>query len=79
MKGGKIIIIEKLFFNFFSISILQMDKHLLAYFIGISIVFGSHIMMAIQSKGMNKHAIINLVAGLLIAYYFMNQQGYIKF
>lgn len=56
-----------------------MDKHLLAYFIGIAIVFGSHIMIAIQSGGTNQHAIINIIAGLLIAYYFMNQQGYIQF
>lgn len=56
-----------------------MDKHLLAYFIGIAIVFGSHIMMAIQSRGTNKHAMINIVAACLIAYYFMNKQGYIQF
>lgn len=66
--------------KFFSLVInIQMDKHLLAYFIGIAIVFGSHIMMVIQSGGTNQHAMINIVAGLLIAYYFMNKQGYIKF
>ena len=56
-----------------------MDKHLIAYYIGITIVFGTHIMMAINSSGMNKHAMMNLAAVVLIAYFFMNQQGYIQF
>lgn len=56
-----------------------MDKHLLAYFIGISIVFGSHIMMALQSNKINSHAWMNIIAALLIAYYFMSKEQYIKF
>ena len=59
-----------------------MDHHLISYYIGILIVFGTHIFMLV--KGMkpdqvNAHASINLIGGILIAYYFMNKENYIKF
>ncbi len=54
-----------------------MDKHLVAYYIGIAIVFGTHLFML--TKSVNNHAIINLIGALLIAYYFTNKEGFIKF
>ena len=55
-----------------------MDLHLIFYFIGILIVFASHVMM-LGSPGMQNHAILNLFAATCIAYYFMNKEGYIYF
>jgi hypothetical protein len=55
-----------------------MDFHLLAYYIGIMIVFGTHIYL-IMKGGVTAHAGINLLGGALIAYYFMNKEGFIKF
>ena len=59
-----------------------MDLHLISYYIGITIVFLSHVFMLIKPlpmNAMNTHAVLNIVAGLLIAYYFMNKERYIKF
>lgn len=50
-----------------------MEKHLIAYYIGITVVFGSHIAMLMMNH-MKAHAIANLIAGVLIAYYFMNKE-----
>lgn len=55
-----------------------MNSHLLTYYIGISIVFLSHIYLAV-TKGMSSHALLNIFGGVLIAYYFMNKEGFIKF
>jgi|JI10StandDraft_1071094.scaffolds.fasta_scaffold1579755_2 hypothetical protein len=62
-----------------------MDLHLLAYYIGIIIVLGSHLQMLIQPNkplvSMKTHAIANIVAGALIAYYFtgtVHKEGYAK-
>ena len=52
-----------------------MDFHLVAYFIGIAIVFFSHLYMLFTgspSKELKMHCYANLVASALIAYYFMN-------
>lgn len=60
----------------------MMDKHLLAYYVGILIVFSSHAWMLYDPKPlmtMQQHAYLNLVAALLIAYHFMWSSGYIKF
>ena len=56
-----------------------MDIHLIFYFIGIAIVFTSHIMMLGSSGGARNHAYLNLFAAACIAYYFMNKEGYIHF
>jgi hypothetical protein len=55
-----------------------MDLHLLAYYIGISIVFATHVYLLV-GRQMTAHAVLNLVAAGLIAYYFMNKEGFIKF
>lgn len=56
--------------------------HLLAYYIGIIIVFGSHAYMLYSPNQplttMTSHAYINIVASLLIAYYFMAKENYIS-
>lgn len=58
-----------------------MDRHLIAYYIGIFIVFASHIyVLAMKEMSMNDmktHSYINLAAALCIAYYFMNKEGFI--
>jgi len=56
-----------------------MDIHLIFYFIGIAIVFASHLMMLTGSPGARNHALLNLFAAACIAYYFMNKEGYIHF
>lgn len=59
------------------------DLHLLAYYIGIFIVFISHLHSIVfpdkPLMNMKAHAYINILAALLIAYYFMNKENYIKF
>ncbi len=58
-----------------------MDRHLIAYYIGILVVFASHIYMLVQPTAfdgdMKMHAIANIAAACLIAYHFMHTQGYI--
>lgn len=59
-----------------------MDIHLIAYYIGILIIFASHLyMLYIPNQNANmirSHAYINIVAGILIAYYFTNKEGFFK-
>ena len=59
-----------------------MEIHLLAYYIGIVIIFATHLRMLMAggfnaSMSMN-HAVINLIAASLVAYYFMNKENMIK-
>lgn len=61
-----------------------MDIHLIAYYIGIAIVFFSHtIKIAVEPFAFGsmatQHNIINIVAAFLIAYYFLHSQKIIKF
>jgi hypothetical protein len=57
-----------------------MDLHLVFYYIGIAIIFLSHIgMLFSKSAGARTHAAVNLFAGACIAYYFMNKERFIHF
>ena len=59
-----------------------MDIHLLSYYIVIFIVFFSNIFLLMYSKSYKNiiyHAYLNIIAALLIAYYFMNKEKFIKF
>ena len=54
-----------------------MEIHLISYYIGIFIVFGSHAYTIFKSKDkhMINHSWLNILAALLIAYYFMNKEN----
>jgi hypothetical protein len=60
-----------------------MEQHLLAYYIGILIIFGSHLyILMYPSKplmSMEAHSYANIFAAVLIAYYFMNKERFIAF
>lgn len=53
-----------------------MDIHLICYYIGIFIVFGSNAYTIYNSKDkdMINHSWLNIFAALLIAYYFMDKE-----
>ena len=59
-----------------------MDIHLIAYYIGIFTIFASHIYLFAKPEqtpdAMKMHSVINIIAALLIAYYFMNKEGFIR-
>lgn len=61
-----------------------MDKHLISYYIGIVIVFVSHVYSIVYKDNplqitMTQHSYANILAVALIAYYFMNKEGFIQF
>jgi hypothetical protein len=57
-----------------------MDLHLVFYYLGIAIIFLSHIgMLFNKSAGARTHAAVNLFAASCIAYYFMNKERFIHF
>lgn len=58
-----------------------MDLHLVSYYIGILIVFVTHVYMLLDKPSTTVlwHSVINIVAALMIAYYFMNKEGFIQF
>ena len=58
-----------------------MNYHLISYYAGILIVFFSHIYTLLNKPTdmMMYHSYVNIFASLLIAYYFMNREGYISF
>jgi L-asparagine transporter-like permease len=57
-----------------------MDLHLISYYIGIAIVFLTHIFMMVTTKDhqMMIHSAVNIFAALCIAYYFMNKEKMIS-
>ncbi len=61
----------------------MFNYHLIAYYIGIFLVLSSHIYMLanplkfLALSAMKMHAYTNLIAATLIAYYFMNREGFI--
>ena len=61
---------------------MTQDLHLVAYYIGIAIVLGSHLyMLYAPSKplmSMKTHAYVNILAVAMIAYYFLNKEGITK-
>ena len=56
-----------------------MNIHLVFYYIGIAIIFFTHLFMVFKSGRMRSHAVLNLFAAACIAYYFMFREGYIQF
>jgi hypothetical protein len=60
---------------------MNINIHLIAYYAGIVIVFFSHIytLLSNPTDMMKYHSYANIFASLLIAYYFMNKEGYISF
>ena len=60
-----------------------MEQHLLAYYIGISIVFASHAYTLYKPTEMlmtqKQHAYSNLAGAVAIAYYFMFKEQIINF
>lgn len=55
-----------------------MEQHLVSYYIGIAIIFITHIYL-LANGAMKLHSLINLVGALCIAYYFMHKEGYISY
>lgn len=57
--------------------------HLISYYIGILIVFLSHVFVLIfpnqRLVSMKVHSYLNIFAAFLIAYYFMWRENYIRF
>jgi hypothetical protein len=58
-----------------------MEIHLVSYYIGIFIVFLSHLYVIFNSNNqeMINHSWLNIFAAMLIAYYFMNKEEFIDF
>ena len=61
----------------------MMEQHLIAYYIGILIIVTSHAYMLYAPNKplttMEQHCYINILAALLIAYYFMSKEGFITY
>lgn len=60
-----------------------MDSTLIAYYIGISIILITHIYILVFKKSMDgmtsqTHAILNILAAAMIAYYFLSKEKIIK-
>ena len=58
-----------------------MENHLLAYYIGITIIFASHFyILYAPNKSLStleQHSYVNILAGMCIAYYFLYKEKYI--
>jgi len=50
--------------------------HLISYYFGIALIFLVNGFLLF--KRYNVYAALNILGGLLIAYYFLNQENYIK-
>ncbi len=62
----------------------MLDIHLISYYIGISIIILTHVWLIFLVKNMGRndvmwHSIVNIIAIILIAYYFLFKEGFIKF
>jgi len=57
-----------------------MESILISYYIGIFLVFATHLYVLMNNPGMEMkiHSYLNIFAGLCIAYYFMTKEGYLK-
>ena len=62
---------------------IKMEQHLLAYYIGIFIVMGSHLYILSNPDQMimtqPQHIYANLAGSLAIAYYFLYKENIINF
>lgn len=60
---------------------MELDLHLISYYIGIFIVFFSHVYVLLNKPSymMQVHSYINIVGALMIAYYFMHKENFIHF
>ena len=56
-----------------------MEVHLVSYYIGIALIFLVNGFAILATKKIQYLPHINILAGLLIAYFFMNKIGAIKF
>ena len=82
----RLVLVEMDFGSFFLFgsnkirNIRIMEKHLVFYYIGISIVVLSHLYMAfnMSAPAMRRHALLNLLAAAFIAYFFLFSQGFIQ-
>jgi hypothetical protein len=54
-----------------------METILISYYIGIFIVFASHVSMVASTGQVSTHSAVNLLAVALIAYYFMTKEKFI--
>jgi hypothetical protein len=54
-------------------SMIIEQRHLVAYYIGIFFVIVSHLFM-LRMPNMYWHSIFNLLAAMMIAYYFMDKE-----
>jgi hypothetical protein len=62
--------------------IVDMDIHLVSYYIGIIVLFLFNISLLFGSwsyKYVKYYSVVNIMAALLIAYYFMYKEKFISF
>jgi hypothetical protein len=62
--------------------IVDMDIHLISYYIGIVVLLLFNIYLLFGSlpyKNVKYYSVVNILAALLIAYYFMYKEKFISF
>ena len=61
----------------------MLEQHLLSYAVGIFIIFASHIYILYSPNTpltrMQTHSYMNIVAAMMVAYYFLFKEHYIDF